>query len=252
MSRKTSDFATLTASEHYNKHLGPIYSWMTGDFDTAVQGVTEYFSSIGLSPGETGLAVDLGTGHGVQAASLANLGFSVKAVDFCQPLLDELKTNVVGLPVEAINDSLLNFQNYIESSVDAIICIGDTLTHLESQNSVIKLIEQVSECLVKDGVFCTSFRDYTADELKGDSRFIPVRSDKNRIHTCFLEYEETTVRVSDIIHNHSSNGWDMSLSSYRKLRLSPETFTAIAQKRGLKIAHMSERRGMHYLAFKRN
>jgi len=40
-----------------------------------------------------------------------------------------------------------------------------------------------------------SFRDLTPD-LTGLNRFIPVRSDPDRIMTCFLEYEPETVIVA--------------------------------------------------------
>lgn len=252
MSSQLSDINTLSVSEHYNQHLGQIYSWMTGDFSAAVEGMTGYFNSLDLKPTETGLAVDLGAGHGIQSVALAKLGFSVKAVDFCQPLLKELEANAKNLTIETINDDILSFSNYVKSPVDVVVCMGDTLTHLESPKHVTELVNQVAESLVKNGLLCTSFRDYTNNELEGDARFIPVRADNERIHTCFLEYEESSVRVSDIVHTRVSDGWNMTLSSYRKLRLSPSTLEAIAKEYGLGLCHQSTRRGMHYITFKRS
>jgi hypothetical protein len=52
----------------------------------------------------------------------------------------------------------------------------------------------------------------------GEPAIIPVRSDERRILTCFLEYEEDTVVVHDILHERSGDIWDTRVSSYRKLR----------------------------------
>jgi hypothetical protein len=45
---------------HYEKHLGPVYTWMIGDLDAAfARGRTE-LDEIGLEPSANGTAIDLG------------------------------------------------------------------------------------------------------------------------------------------------------------------------------------------------
>lgn len=36
---------------HYDTHLGPIYRWMIGDVDAALQQIREFFASTSLKPG---------------------------------------------------------------------------------------------------------------------------------------------------------------------------------------------------------
>lgn len=240
---------TSTVSDHYANHLGPIYSWMVGDFHTASASMSEYFDDIGISTNSTGCAVDLGCGHGVQTIPLAKRGLRVVALDTCQHLLGELEAKAEGLQIQTVHDDLLTFTNHIDKSAETIVCMGDTLTHLDSQEQIVQLINKAAEALAPNGILCLSFRDYTTNELKGDARFIPVRSDEKRIHTCFLEYEPTVVRVHDILHTKATNGWEMSVSSYSKLRLSPKEVEAIADKQGLRLLNHSEKRGMIYFAF---
>lgn len=64
-----------------------------------------------------------------------------------------------------------------------------------------------------------SLRDYSTP-LFGSQRFIPVRSDEERLLTCFLEYEATSVLVHDIVQERTATGWTTRVSQYRKLRLS--------------------------------
>ena len=63
--------------------------------------------------------------------------------------------------------------------------MGDTLTHLPQLSSVEQLFSLAAESLGPKGKFIATFRDYTSP-LAGNGRFIPVKSDSDRILTCFL------------------------------------------------------------------
>jgi 2-polyprenyl-3-methyl-5-hydroxy-6-metoxy-1,4-benzoquinol methylase len=86
-----------TVSDHYDKHLGPIYSWMVGDVSAAIERNREELRALGIRPGPTGTAVDLGAGPGMHAIPLAELGFSVLAIDTCGPLIAELRERAKSL-----------------------------------------------------------------------------------------------------------------------------------------------------------
>ena len=64
---------------------------MVGDFATAIQRNREELQALGMRPGSTGAAVDLGAGPGLHAIPLAEMGFSVLAIDACSSLIEELK-----------------------------------------------------------------------------------------------------------------------------------------------------------------
>lgn len=240
-----------TVAEHYSNHLGSIYSWMVGDFDDACESTLRYFAEIDLKPIATGRAVDLGCGHGLQSIPLTKRGFRVTAIDNCGQLLDELTVNATGLPIEVVNDDLMNVSTHVTELVDVFVCMGDTITHLDSHDSVRRLICWISELLVADGLLCLSFRDYVTTELAGVDRFMPVRADDQRIHTCFLEYDSEHVKVHDIVHRRRDGGWETSTSAYRKLRILPGDVVQWASDKGLKVSHRTDRRGMVLLTFRR-
>jgi hypothetical protein len=72
------------------------------------------------------------------------------------------------------------------------------------------------------GVLVATFRDYVTAALEGEARFIPVRSDSERILTCFLEYADSTVTVHDLLYQREGGSWRLHAGSYRKLRLAPQ------------------------------
>jgi 2-polyprenyl-3-methyl-5-hydroxy-6-metoxy-1,4-benzoquinol methylase len=78
-----------TAKDHYDQQLASIYSWMAGTPESAIQRNQDLLHQLGVDSLQ-GLAIDLGAGSGFQSIPLAESGFSVIAVDFCEALLSEL------------------------------------------------------------------------------------------------------------------------------------------------------------------
>lgn len=223
-----------TVAEHYATHLAPVYLWMAGGFDAALSRGEAEIDAIcpNLSTGLT--AVDLGAGFGMHAIPLARHGYSVVAVDTSPVLLEVLRGHVETLPVRTVEDDLLNFQMHLDAKAHLILCVGDTLTHLSERQSVEQLFSLVAESLHLGGKFIATFRDYTSP-LVGTGRFVPVKSDNDRILTCFLEYSPDYVTVHDVLHERNGPTWQLRVSAYQKLRLSAEWVSAALQARGFSV-----------------
>jgi SAM-dependent methyltransferase len=209
-----------TVADHYETHLAPVYLWMSGGADAAFARGDGELAAL-LPPQAKGTtAVDLGAGFGMHAVPLGRRGWSVVALDTSAFLLRELQDRAAGLPVRAVHDDLLSFQRHVRSSIDLLLIMGDTLTHLPDRTAVLTLIARAAESLRPGGTFIASFRDYSTP-LVGPGRFIPVKSDADRILTCFLEYGEDHVEVHDLLHERRGSVWQQKVSTYRKLRLAP-------------------------------
>jgi SAM-dependent methyltransferase len=220
--------------EHYESHLAPLYLWMAGGAEAALAAGQADISSLGLPVARGDLVVDLGAGFGMHAIPLARAGARVVALDFSQTLLAELGNLGAGLPIRAVCDDVLRFAAHLAEPPAAIVCLGDTLTHLPSRESLAELFDSAFAALQPGGVFVLTFRDYSVP-LTGDERFIAVRSDATRIFTCFLEYEPDAVVVHDIVHEATSSGWRSRVSHYRKLRLAPADVTSLLAARGFVV-----------------
>lgn len=208
----------MHVKDHYSNHLGSFYSWMVGNFEEKQREQENFFLENNIAPVSNKVALDLGAGHGLQSVSLARLGFVVQAVDFNEQLLDELRRNKSDLAIEPVQDDLINFLKNFPGKAELIVCMGDTLTHLESLREVELLIEEISNHVEEKGKVIFSFRNLTT-ELQHEDRFIPVRSDENKILTCFLEYFPEHVMVHDILYEKQHGKWNQKISAYPKLRL---------------------------------
>jgi SAM-dependent methyltransferase len=190
-----------------------------------------------------GYAVDLGAGFGMHSIPLARSGFQVLAIDASASLLEELQRYSVGLPLHTVRGNLQDFARYLPGPADLIVCMGDTLTHLQSMQEIEQLLRDVAATLRPEGLFIATFRDY--EQLPaGDWRFIPVRADGRRIHTCFLEERPEHVVVHDMVHERGADGWWMKVSSYEKLRVSGTALSRAAEAAGLRCSTEPGPRGM--------
>ena len=237
----------MTVKEHYDNHLADFYEWMTGNFETRQDEQQKFFEHHNISPLINKTAVDLGAGHGLQSISLAKLGFNVIAIDFNQKFISDLNNRAKGFSIQTIESDIIDFNKYIDKA-GLIVCMGDTISHLDTFESLRKLIESCYEKLEEKGKLILSFRDYES-KLTDTQRFIPVKSDDNRILTCLLEYFENSVRVTDLLYEkiQSSEEWIQKVSSYLKLRVTSSNVSEIIKSAGFKILSDEEINRMIYL-----
>jgi SAM-dependent methyltransferase len=232
-----------TVTEHYATHLAPIYVWMAGGSEAALQAGAAEIEALRLPFVHGAVVFDLGAGFGMHSIPLARRGARVTAIDTSDELLQTLTALGGDLPITAINDDLLAFPRHIVEAPTAILCMGDTITHLPEIGAVESLVERAAAALPEGGLFVLSFRDYSVP-LTGDQRFIHVRSDDARILNCFLEYEPNAVVVHDILNERTVQGWQTRVSHYRKLRLSPERLIVSLQSNGFRAHGEGGARGM--------
>jgi hypothetical protein len=164
----------------------------------------------------------------------------VLALDTCPALLQLLAERGRGLPLRVLEEDLRRFRRHVEEPAAAIVCMGDVLIHLDSRDEVRAVLADAAQALRADGRLAVAFRDLTSIR----SRFVHVRGDRDRILTCVLDEERDFVVVNDVLHEREGSRWTMSVSSYRKLRLSPEDVRADAAAAGLDVTALSVDQGL--------
>ncbi len=227
---------------HYESHLAPLYTWICGGAAGPRARFTELLNAYGLRPlRRDATAIDLGAGSGFQTLPLAAAGYTVTAIDLSATLLAELNRDATtaGLSarVHPLDGDLCDLARHASTlAPELIVCAGDTLTHLTSLDQVDHLLRDAATALVAGGHLILTFRDYTTARTGAD-RFISVRSEADRIFTCFLDYGPTHVTVHDILHTRDATapGWKMSMSTYEKLRLAPALVRDLLLASGLTL-----------------
>lgn len=199
--------------------------------------------ALGLPARNGDRILDLGAGFGAHAIPLARRGAQVTAVDGSEELLEALRALAGDWSLRVVKDDLLHFLETTDERYDGILCLGDTLTHLGSMDQVRLFLSSVRRVLRAGGKLVMTFRDYTVAR-HGEERFIPVKNDDGRILTCFLEFEDATVAVHDIVHERTADGWQTRVSAYRKLRLDPQKLVEMVAQVGFEARLEAGLRGM--------
>lgn len=244
------NFDKMKVKDHYDTHLSQFYAWMIGSFDEAQQVQEDFLKKHNIISATREHAFDLGAGHGLHAISLAKLGFQVTAVDFSKNLLNDLQTRAGVLSIQCVEDEILKYLETNSRMAEVIVCMGDTLTHLESLSHIEKLIDLSSTHLEKNGKLLLSFRDLS-EELTGNQRFIPLRSDHTKILTCFLEYFPGHVIVHDILHENTDGKWIQKVSCYPKLRLNQSFVESLLPKYHIELLSSETINRMVYVVGKK-
>lgn len=220
--------------EHYDRFLAREYAWMAGGFAANGEKSRAFLAGQGIRPSGTGQAIDLGAGCGFVTIPLLNAGFCVTAVDFCEPLLEELRLHAASPDVRTIAGDIMDFPLWAGKNPELIVCMGDTLTHLPDTDAVVRLIRQCHEELAPGGRLVLSLRDYSRED-EGSVVVIPVRRDADRIFLCRLLYSANRVGVTDILYSRGSGSWERSAGEYGKLRIAPAFLERELGRAGFRI-----------------
>ena len=114
-------------------------------------------------------------GSGFQSVALSQLGFDVRAVDTSDELLEELRQRNAGIKTYCRDIRDLLFAQ--EFNTELVVCMGDTLTHLESIGEVQSLVNQAHALLQTSGKIIFTFRDLS---VARDNVF-------EELHSCRIE-----------------------------------------------------------------
>ena len=237
-----NDFDHQETEAHYATLLAPIYAWMLGDLDAARATAAAELAYLGVgAPGPGRRALDLGAGLGLHTVALTALGYQVTAIDSSATLLAQLARACPGAITVA--GDLVSAAARVTGPFDLIACMGDTLSHLPSPEAVREALATAAGLLAPEGTLVMTFRDYTRAR-RGAARFFLVRGDDQRILTCCLDYDETRVAVTDVLHERAGAGpWQMRAGTYHKLRLTAVEIAAALDALGLAVARADSEAG---------
>ena len=141
-----------TVEEHYEQFLARIYNWMGGGLTQKVEDHRRFFQEAGLTPKGCGKALDLGCGSGFQTLALAALGYSVLGVDSSDALLAELRANCTDDRVKVVKGDMRDPTVYESfGPFEIVVCMGDSLVHLQSHDEVASCMAAVRRCIEPGG-----------------------------------------------------------------------------------------------------
>lgn len=216
------------ALNHYKNFLSKVYSWSMGDKSELFHKNAAWLMQNGITEGTL---LDLGAGFGSHAIPAAEIGLQVTAVDFSGDLLNELKKFDTDSKVKTVESDFITFLRHHSEAYDCVLCLGDTLTHLESVDIVKDLFQSLVDQVSENGRLFLSWRDYQTLPLQNANRFIMVRQDDKSLLTCVLEDKnDQFITVTDLLHSKQNDQFQVTGNSYQKLKLTPQIVSELLEK----------------------
>lgn len=196
------------------KNFAYVYDKLMYDVDYAAWAdyIEEIFKKQGLKPE---LILDLGCGTGSLCMEMAKRGYDMIGIDLSEDMLScaRDKSSAAGLDILYLNQDMTEFELY--GTVDAILCLMDSINYVTSKKDVKKVFKLVKNYLNPGGLFIFDINtEYKLENILGNNVFYDVGEDityiwQNRYDrksaTCefdltFFVREEDTYRRYEELH----------------------------------------------------
>ena len=130
--------------------------------------------------------LDAGAGTGLYSLILARLGVRVTVVDVSGAMLQQLARNaeMLGAHVETIKSSLENLSVAAPGTTDAIVCLGNTISHVQGDDDLRRVLANFSWILRPDGTLLIQLLNY--EKILHDA--VRLQNIRERNGTIFIRY----------------------------------------------------------------
>jgi SAM-dependent methyltransferase len=152
-------------ARHFYDELADHYHLIFENWEASITRQAEALASILKRECNSSVTIrilDCACGIGTQALGLAKRGFAVTASDLSPAAVARLRLEASqrGLDIPSFVADVIDLGSVPESNFDAVICMDNTLPHLESDEQLVRALGQIRIKLRPHGLLMASIRDY--------------------------------------------------------------------------------------------
>lgn len=151
-------------------HFAEIYDDLTENVNYKVRSdyISGFFDKYGVP--KNGKILDLACGTGSVSALFLKKGYQITGIDLSPEMLS-LADNKLNGKAQLINAEMQNFT--LSEPVDAVICLLDSINHLESEKDVADCFKCVYNSLNENGIFVFDINTiYKHNHILGNNTFV--------------------------------------------------------------------------------
>lgn len=170
--------------------------------------------------------LDAACGSGMHAIELARQGCSLYAADLSPRMIDKARQNAENAGVKvlfkvcAFGDLAAQFTNEVNFPFDLILCLGNSLPHLVSLESIHCALADMAACLKTGGFLILQNRNFDA-VLRGRTRWMAPQSawkdHQEWIFLRFYDFDADGLITFNIIrlNRRTEEKWSQQVSTTR-------------------------------------
>ncbi len=156
--------------------------------------------------------LDLACGTGHHSLMFRKWGCDVIAYDASQALLDVARATVPDDDdgIQFVNGTFAELHEKVDGPLDAILCLGNSIPHLQNRDELGQLFRDVFALLKPGGVFVFQNRNYDR-LLKTQERFLLPTTHRSsgheQLYFRFNDFEGDKVRFNIVHFRQVNEGW---------------------------------------------
>ncbi len=211
-----------------------VYDTLTSNID--YKELATYYDRIIMSHGgKRGILLDLACGTGSVSRQMKALGYDVIGVDLSVEMLSVAKEKEHE-GIEYLCQDMCCLDMY--GTVDATICVLDSINHLESKSDILSCIKSVSLFSEPDGLFVFDVNTVKKHrEILGDNTFV---YDMDEVYCVWQNYysKEADERVDislDIFTENENGSYDRIYEDFSEIALPIAEITDMLAESGFRV-----------------
>lgn len=132
--------------------------------------------------------LDIAAGTGNHTVVLAKLGHSLTAVELDATMVEKIHKKKQNLDIEVFQEDMRNIDQLPNGQFDAVLCLGNSIVHLDSLHEIHNMIKKAYEQLNEQGVMIIQTVNY--DRIYNDNiKELPIIENEDEGVTFIRTYE---------------------------------------------------------------
>jgi len=157
--------------------------------------------------------LDVACGTGQHAIALAQRGYEVVGTDVSEGMVNRARRNAeaAGVSLRFRQVGFGQLSEAIEGSFDAVLCLGNSLPSVLSEDGLERAVADMAQVLIPEGVLVTQNLNYDRVWPRRQ-RFMPVeahREDEEEwLFFRFVDFHRDTLTFNMVVFHSSGKAWD--------------------------------------------
>ena len=227
----------------YNE-LAPYYHLIFQDWHSAIERQASILARLLPSPQESSPLLDCACGIGTQALGLARLGFVVEGTDISPLNVERARREAasLGLQVRFRVDDMRTLVTSPARCYWAVLCMDNSLPHLDSDAQIMAALEAMRGRLKPDGVLLLSLRDYEKLMAERPSVMPPAFFQDGQfrrfVHQIWDWVDERSYRFHLYLTVENINGWQTHHVTGTYRAITPIEVATLTERAGFKAVRV--------------
>jgi 2-polyprenyl-3-methyl-5-hydroxy-6-metoxy-1,4-benzoquinol methylase len=228
----------IDMQERIENNVAAFYDKLAPDYDTMTRFGKRFvhekpFFRLLVDRYNIKTALDAGCGTGFHSLLLSQLGVTVTAVDVSQIMLERLALHAkqMGETIEAVKSSFQDLPKNIQKKFDAIFSLGNSLTHLPTQEDLLQALSNFSSLLKPRGVIFLQNLNYDRIVAQHE-RVQSVKEEDGVTFVRFYDYENDRIRFNILKLKRQANGIEPELNSIEIRPILKDDLFALLEQAG--------------------